>query len=153
MDGVTRKSFETPDKFGCDLCRFAQSNGECPGASRTFLREFGMADVEATGRSIDLEAMGLRFGKGPVDGTRREVARAGRGGGAMRPGGLLGAGARESGRIWFWASSVFRSGMVGADAVLCAEFRAGNCGGGRLSSSSLLSSWSKENVGTTVVPF
>lgn len=147
----------TPDRFVPDFCKFAQSRGECPGDSSTFPRAFGVLtadDADSCGASPalgDRFGIGPRFGRGPLlTGARKDVDEVGRarrfdafsdGGGMSEDapgleGGAMGPGAGGGAIILGWADA------------LCAEFRAGKEGGGRLSSSSSSSSefWCSANV-------
>ena len=147
-------SLSTPERFWPERLREAQSRGEWPGARRTFLRGLGVevAVVMGVEREED-EAVdvGLRFGSGPVVGTRRPAAvfgfeegvgrreGTGREGGAMRPFDGRAGGAMRP--FAFEEGGVSVGSLGGAmPPARCAEFMAGNEGGGRLSSSSELSS-------------
>ena len=105
----------------------------------------------ARGRRLEFEDNGARFGSEPVDGIRR--APVGREGGAMSPGSAFLVG---GGPIFCRAGATLRNCAPTFDDALCTEFRAGNRGGGRLSSSSsslsvkLLSS---DNTGTEAWSF
>jgi hypothetical protein len=155
---VTRTSESTPARLVPDFCRYAQSSGECPGDKSTLPRAFGVLTVEPAldgSPRLPFEVGGPRFGsgpregRGPVEGTRMDgededdVGSARRFEGATRGGGMrdaVGLGDRAMG------FSLLSGGMT-----LCAEFIAGNEGGGRLSSSSSsseLSCASRVKVGT-----
>ena len=73
--GVTRMSLGTPERF-FERVSAAQSNGEWPGSSRTFLRAFDPAGPDCAcalegRRVLDETFGGDRFGSGPVVGTRK----------------------------------------------------------------------------------
>lgn len=152
MEGVTRTSESTPERFFPDRWSVAQSRGECPGERSTLPRALGVLTV---GRAIGMPRLpfetggprlgiGPRFGRGPVVGTRMDgvdVGSARRLEGATRGGGM-----REE--VAGLEGGAMRVGMLGGGLAMdgfgpearWAEFMAGNEGGGRLSSSSSSSS-------------
>ena len=147
--GVTRTNVSTPERFFPDFCSVAQSSGECPGERSTLPLAFG---VFTTGRPEGGRprllfdegglrfGIGPRFGKGPVVGTRIDCVvfgRARRFDAATRGGGInddeagFKGGAMELG----FGGGAIVVGVETRPPALCAEFMAGNEGGGRLSSS------------------
>jgi len=139
----------TPERFIPDFCSVAQSSGECPGERSTLPLALG---VLTTGRPEDGRpklpfdeggprfGIGPRFGNGPVVGTRIDCVvfgRARRFDAATRGGGINEDDAGVKGgamRLGFGGGAIV-VGVGTRPLALCAEFMAGNEGGGKLSSS------------------
>lgn len=158
---MTRISEGTPERFFAERCRSAQSSGEWPGDKSTLFLAFGVFSVSPAavggGPRLPFETTwprfgtGPRFGRGPFEGTCidwEDLGRARRLEGTIRGGGAM---SEEDAGLEGGAMSVEDTGLeggamsvtgrfwalkAGATDVLCAEFIAGNEGGGRLSSSS-----------------
>jgi hypothetical protein len=141
-----------PARLGCVRVKFAQSRGECPGNRITLRERVGGAD-DGNDKDEDALPTGSREGSGPVEGMRRELVLCEETGDGRDGGGSIGATGREGGSMSVLLLLRKDAAGEGADAR-CAEFKAGNCGGGRLSSSSSSSSSScstplkSDSVGT-----
>lgn len=153
---MTRTNLSTPERFLPDFCSVAQSSGECPGERSTLFLAFGVStDGRPEGGSPKLPfelggprfGIGPRFGNGPVLGTRIDCVvfgRARRFDAATRGGGINEDDVGFIGgaiRLGFGGGAIL--GVGARPPALCAEFRAGNEGGGKLSSSSSSSSSSE----------